>query len=150
MTGDAWIGDWRERLRTAVARKGMSSVTEFARSLPWATYEMLSKELGSDIAPAQMEALLQEEAAARGDVLSFLMDGLTRNLREYLPDGWGVGPEAEFRAARAYSMWVSSLGEELEARGREAWRRLRSFQPPTGWVPTASDPLLEAAFSDQN
>jgi hypothetical protein len=126
----------------------MRTATEFARNAPEATYEELARGLSPDIAPVQLEAVLQEEAVVSGDILGFLKDGLSRNLREYLPEGWKIGPDAEFQASKAYAMWVGALGEEYEALGRSAWRRLRALQPPAGWLPTLSDPLLEAAFED--
>jgi hypothetical protein len=144
-----WDGEWDRRIYERVRARDYSSVTGFAEARPGASYGDLARELGDDIAVAQLETLLRNEATKGGFVERFGRGSLVRLLREYCPEGWGSGNDFTFRAARAFATWVSTLGDEYQTAAERTWGILKARQPPQGWLPTsADDPFLKAVFTD--
>jgi len=126
----------------------VESVSEFANAHPGATFAELAQRLSPDVAPIQVETLFRDEALRSGRFSQYVRDSLVRNLRSYLPDGWGVGPQAHFQASRAFASWMSMLGDKYDAPAERMWNRLRELSPTQGWQPIGrDDELVLAAFS---
>ena len=152
MKVDIWEDDWHLRLSQRVKSLGYRDVTEFAASSPNSPYRELAAKLGDGIAPVQVEILLRAEAVAADDPNGFSRDCLARYLRQDLPDGWGVGVQPEFNAARAFASWSVALDEgdnaELRLKTQRVWQCLHQLAP-NGWkVHGANDPVLIKVFRD--
>jgi len=152
MSVDIWSDDWHIRLSKRVKAMGYRDVTAFAASLPNSPYRELAVKLGDGIAPMQVEKLLRAEAVVAHDLNGFSRDCLARYLWQDLPDGWGLGTQAEFSAARAFASWSAALDDnptgERRLQTERVWRRLQRVAP-IGWrVQGAHDPVLMKAFSE--
>lgn len=165
--GQAWLGDWRARIASRLARRGFSRVADFADTMPRAGLLKLAEVLGtysddninrSDVAAEQVAAVWLEEATSEGSasVERMARRVLVGELYDELPGGWRRDwtgtPEAEaaaFRAASATTSWSEALGPIHAAAAERVFRALREAGGtlPDGWLPTdADDPTLVTIF----
>lgn len=154
--GDAWQGNWEERLYARIRDRGFTSVTEFIESRPGATLVELADELGpKDVAAVQLRWRLVAEAAASGSMERCARSLLARALREELPEGWqrewhdvpGDPTTPLFRKAGALSSVVVALPDAYEDAVDRIGLALDAADIPEGWLPVnADDPLLAEIF----
>ena len=151
-TLSTWSPDWGDRIDYAIRTLGFASLTDFLASMPTRPYSEVARLLGQ-IAPIQIVAVQFQEAKSAGRVRAAAKDSLCRNLLEQLPDGWGVGKNAEWQAVRALSSWSSDIQvtgkcEELEQKLLGIAKALHDMPPPQGWIPNGpEDPVIESIFN---
>ena len=141
--------DWRSALLARVQAQGARDVTEWARTRPSATFRELASLLGDGIAPIRLEQRMREEAEDSQTLDQFARDCFVRQVRQRLPDGWGVGANHDFREAQAFASWAAALGEGYDESKAALLRALKVVGAvPTGWVPEGPcDPVISALFS---
>ena len=153
-----WAGDWHGRVLERVQQRGFQSVTQYASARPSASLLVLAKELGpDDIAAAQIETLLVEEALRNHTIPHVLRDLLVRELHDALPYGWKVPLDDDSRSkvARALARWETDLQIEHrlscfnDAMTLEAGQDLLNAELPTGWLPEGPDDPVIVAFVDR-
>jgi hypothetical protein len=149
-----WSPDWVGRIDNAIRSLGFVSLTEFLASMPSQPYGEIAKRLGQ-IAPIQIIAVQFLEAKSARRVREAAKDSLCRNLVEQLPEGWGVGANAEWQTARALSSWSSEIQvtgecEELKSTLLAVAKALREMPPPQGWIPKGpDDSIIESIFDSR-
>lgn len=149
MTANAWQGDWVARLYGRVKKLGFDSVSSFATSMPRATLFDLADTLGPDIAAVQIERVMYVEAQEVDTIERFAKDMLVRQLRERLPDGWGIGANFVSEAAGAWAAWKGMLDRTFAPAAVRMWHWLKAADIPEGWLPSGpDDPIIERAFAD--
>lgn len=154
--GDAWQGNWEQRLYARIRDRGFSSVTEFIESRPLATLVELADELGQrDVAAVQLRWRWVAEAIATGNMERCARSLLTRTLREELPEGWhrewpdvpGDSRTPLFRKVGALSSTAAALPDAYEESIDRIRVALDAAGIPEGWLPaSADDPLLVEIF----
>jgi hypothetical protein len=142
----AWSQKWADRLERKVQELGYANLTDLLADLPARPYSELAQRLG-DVAPIQIISVQFREARLTGRERDAAKDSLVRNLVEQLPNGWGIGEEAEWQAVRALSSWSSEIQvtgecEELKAKLLAVAHALRELPPPRG----PDDPIIADVF----
>jgi hypothetical protein len=149
-----WLPNWNNRVFQAVRELGFPSLTAYLATVPSVTYDELAKRLGN-FAPVQIVDAQFEEARALNCVRAAAMDSLCRELAEELPEGWGIGEDADWQSVHALSSWSSEITvtgecEEFDSTTMEIARALRALPPPTGWFPVGpDDPIIVAIFDSK-
>lgn len=149
-----WSSDSAKRLYDAVESLGFTNLSDFLASMPSQPYSEVAKRIGQ-VAPIQVIATQFREARSAGRIREAAKDCLCRNLAEKLPNGWGIGENADWQSVRALSSWSSEIqvtGEcaELKPTLLAVGKALRDVQPPQGWTPiTPADPIIESIFDSQ-
>ena len=139
-------------LRDAISSKGFSNPADFFVKYPTASYTTLARTLGPSIAPLALVKLRYQLARHEGSLREAARESLIRELNGHLKRGWGVGTNARFHCASAFSFWLNGFKEYAYSGDDESlllkvWDALTSSKPPTGWHPTScNDPLITAAF----
>jgi hypothetical protein len=165
-----WHGDWETRLLDRLRDLGYTNTLEFLQAFPGHSYKQLVDTIG-DCAVVQLEFLQFKEAEAADRLREAAMDCLTRNLRSYLPRGWGrsdfdstlpasvvdwlkddeVTNRSRFLIASAICHSSASLvrfGAEKPKKMVLVGKALQELNPPLGWQPAGpDDPLIVAAFA---
>lgn len=138
-----WSGDWRNRILERVTALGAESVTAFASLHAGEPLSQLAERLGvQDVAEAQIQELLVEEAAERGTVGRAVRDLLARGLRAALPHGWHspLDENARFDVAAVFSILSSELDAYFDGDATvDVARRFLDETLPSGWRPTGPD-----------
>jgi hypothetical protein len=107
-TQSTWSPDWPDRVGSAIRSLGFANLTDFLASMPARPYGEIANHLGQ-VAPIQVIAVQFREAKSAGRVREAAKDSLCRNLVEQLPDGWGIGDNADWQSVRALSSWSSEI-----------------------------------------
>ena len=148
-----WSDDWQNRILERVRRRGFDSVTDYANHHAGVSLLALADELGpEDIAGAQIESLLVDEAVRSNTVPRLLRDLFVRQLRHRLPEGWRrpLDEAARYRVAAALAHWETELEDHLhKERTFEAGQRLLDADLPTGWLPEGPDDPVIISFVDR-
>jgi len=150
MTASVWSEDWPERLLMRAKQLGFSNVNALVSARAPATFAEIAKELGDDVAAAQVAMLLRHELEAADKAECLLRLTFIAAVRTHFPKGWDDGEDALFRRASVYANWLGWSGPEQEARAEAAWARFTtSCRPPRGWKPAhMADPILDAMFAE--
>jgi hypothetical protein len=153
-TQSTWSPNWSGRIRNTVRSLGFANLTECLASMPSQPYGEIARRLGN-VAPIQIIALQFQEAKSSGRLREAAMDSLCRNLVEQLPEGWGVGENAEWQSVRALSSWTSEVqvtGEcqEFKSTLLAVATAFREMPPPRGWIPHGpDDSIIESIFDSR-
>lgn len=146
-----WLPNWNNRVFQAVRELGFPSLAAFLAKVPSLPYDQVAKRLGH-FAPIQIIDAQFQEARELNCVRAAAMDSICRELAEELPEGWGIGEEADWRSIHALSSWTSEIivtgeCEELRYQLRAISTALRALPPPIGWLPGGpDDPIIVAIF----
>lgn len=148
-----WSGDWHRRILERVRELGFESVTQYASARVGTSLLVLAEELGpDDIAAAQLESILVEEATSAHAIPYALRDLLVRRLRAALPEGWEypLNEESRFKVAGALAAWGAEHKDRFEGNSRfAAGQDLLNADLPTGWLPEGPDDPVVIAFVDR-
>jgi hypothetical protein len=156
--GKTWSGDWHGRVLERVQQRGFKSVTEYARDRPGVSLIVLADELGpDDIAAAQIESVLVEEAIRARSVPHVLRDLLVRELRSALPHGWKypLDEASRSKVAGALARWETDLqiAHHLDCFDEEmtfnAGQDLMDAEFSAGWLPESPDDPVIVAFVER-
>ena len=151
--GRSWDGNWKDRLRERVHKRGYASLTAFADTRPTASLVDLAEELGADdLNAVQVFSGLVSEAEASHRLTRLTRSQFVRELYECLPNGWPVVMDDanRFKTARALGSWTAFTPETHKERVRRARAVLRSNPPPPGWRPLGpDDELLRMLLPDE-
>jgi len=138
-----WQADWRSRLYEAAQRLGYSTITQFAKERPEATWSQLAQELenhsSSRFAPVQVYSTQQSEITTPMEMSYYIKSSLVRRIREAIPDGWSGGDDFTFKVVSAFANWTASLPQEYTEQCRNSYRELISKQLEQGWLPHGPD-----------
>jgi hypothetical protein len=149
----AWSGDWHGRILERVRLLGYETVTEYAADRVGIWLVSLAHELGpGDIAGAQIQALLVEEAIRTDTIPRLLRDLFVRELRHRLPQGWSYPLAAASRSgvAGAYAGWWAELQDHLDHEASTAAAKdLLDAELSPGWLPDGPDDPVIIAFVDR-
>src|SRR5262249_12655949 len=138
-----WSTNWLGQMVNSIRSLGFTNLTQLLASMPCRPYSEVAGRL-REVAPIQIIKVQFLEAKSEGRVREAAIDCLCRNLIDQLPEGWGVGENAEWQSVRALSSWTS----EVQATGEcEEWKStllaiakaLRETPPPAGWIPKGQD-----------
>jgi hypothetical protein len=149
----AWTGDWKARIADRLRDLGCAGMSQFIAMFPRESFYELSKRLGDDVAPIQMEAFLAWEGHETGRDREIAMECLVRLMYEHNRRGWNKGRHASFRQSSVLSKWlsVSVLAENVNrfrVEKEQVWKALKDSQPPEGWLPeSAQDSFIQQAFT---
>lgn len=150
---EAWIGDWRGRIRGYVRAQGYITLSAFLSDYPGHTYGQLAEILGPDVAPIQIAETARDDAETTMALRAIAQDALVRYLQAHLPQGWGsVDKLTHFNRAHAFAAWASLLNRakqsrETDGRAQSVWNALEQLAPEPSWQPTSPhDPLIQRAF----
>jgi hypothetical protein len=128
-----------------VRERGAKSLTELARWYPRKTLRELAQEL--DALVVQLESVLVYEARGTDGFDELARSLLVRELRQYIPRGWGVGDDFLGEFMSAHSLWASALPEAFDAQTDVVFSALRAADPPHGWLPDGpDDPIIARCF----
>jgi hypothetical protein len=148
-----WSGDWHSRILARVRQRGFENVTQYANARVGASLLVLADELGpDDIAAAQLESMLVEEAIRTNSIPRALRDLFVRRLRAGLPEGWKhpLDEKSRFEVAGALADWKSEIKGHLdEDRTFAAGQALLNAELPPGWLPDGPDDPIIVAFVDR-
>ncbi len=148
-----WSGDWHSRILERVRQHGFDSVTDYANDRVGVSLDVLADELGpEDIAGAQLQCLLLEDAIRSNTVPRLLRDLFVRELREALPQGWKypLDDDSRFRVVGAVADWVAEFQDHIDDQGKSAARRaLLDAELPLGWLPDGPDDPVIVGFVDR-
>jgi hypothetical protein len=145
-----WSGDWHSRILERVRQRGFDTLTAFANKRVGVSLVALAEELGAeDIAGAQIQSVLVDEATGNSTIPRLLRDLFVRELRDRVPQGWGNPPDDDFRSevAGAYAAWWSELKGYLNHESSTAAARdFLNAELPPGWLPDGPDDPVIVAF----
>jgi hypothetical protein len=145
-----WSGDWHSRVLERVREHGFETVTDYANDRVGVSLDVLADELGpDDIAGAQLQCLLLEEATRSNAIPRLLRDLLVRELRDRLPQGWKypLDDRSRYEVAAAIAAWVAEFQDHLDAEGKSSARRaLLAAELPPGWLPDGPDDPVIVVF----
>jgi hypothetical protein len=166
--GQAWLGDWRARIRDRVRERGFSSVAAFAEAHPTLSAIELAEELStdhstqlnqSDVAADQVVAVWRDEAhrSDEGAIERFARRLLVGELHRDLPGGWRSnwrGAEARAEMSRMTALvarWACYIDPKNDGTSARVFDALLAGGTegtiPEGWLPSsADDPLLVEIF----
>ena len=153
-----WSGDWHGRVLERVQQRGFESVTQYASDRPGVSLIVLADELGlNDIAAAQIESVLVDEAIATRTIPHVLRDLLVRELRYALPHGWKypLDDASRSKVAGALAGWETDLqiAHHLDCFNDEmtfkAGQDLMNAELPAGWLPEGPEDPVIVAFVDR-
>ncbi|SRR6266540_2070137 len=148
-----WSGDWHRRILERVRQQGFNTVTEYANHRAGVSLLALADELGpEDIAGAQLQSVMLEEATRSNTVPRLLRDLLVRQLRYRLPQGWKrpLDEGARYEVAAALAHWETELKDHLDnERTFAAGQHLLDAELPPGWLPDGPDDPVIVAFVDR-
>jgi hypothetical protein len=148
-----WSGDWHGRILERVHQRGFETVTQYTDQHPGVSLLVLADELGQDdVAAAQIQSILVEEAIRTRTVPRVLCDLLVRELRDRLPQGWKYPLDDESRSevAGAFAGWKTELEEHLDRHAAlAAGKDLLNAELPTGWLPEGPEDPVIVAFVDR-
>ena len=140
--GEAWGGNWPERLEKELERQGVSSLLEFAQKSGSTTYDEIANALEGPFAPIQMMAVIRKEFEDRANAMGFVADCLYRYLHKESPGASHSQKGREFRAAMAHAAWAAAIGAGNEEALSEVWVSLKD-RLLEGWLPSSpDDPVL--------
>jgi hypothetical protein len=143
--GQAWEGNWRDRLYERVRERGYDSLTAFADARPTASLVALAEELGEEnVAGVQVFRGLLAEAERGKRVTRLVRSIFVRMLTQSLPEGWPtvMDDTHRFKVAKAIGAWSAYTPETHEKRVEQARAALRTSPPPPGWRPLGPDDAL--------
>ncbi len=148
-----WVPDWQAKLYKAVNELGCSTVIEFARNRPSATWSQIAEELercsGSRFAPVQFDMVFQSELKTIADWNYYIISSLVRLIREAIPNGWASGEDFRFRVATAFASWSACLPKKYTDPCRKVFHALMAKQLHEGWLPLdAEDPIILEALTN--
>lgn len=149
-----WSGDWQRRLNDRLTGLGFDSAEAFVLAREGNTFEQLTRELGPDVAPAQVEMMYLRECRDAGRMVQAAAECLARTVIERFPRGWGVGVRLEFRTAGALAAWISDMKNDIDqselgpgALDAVADALQKTHPPPKGWLPkNGQDPMIQRAI----
>lgn len=148
-----WSGDWHSRLLERVREQGFETVTEYANHRAGASLLTLADELGpEDIAGAQIQSALLDEAIRTNTVPRLLRDLFVRQLRHRLPQGWTrpLDERSRYKVASAFAGWASELKEHVDDDASSAAARaFLDADFPAGWLPEGPEDPVIVAFVDR-
>lgn len=167
--GQAWSGDWQQRVFDRLHKRGFADIGTFADARPAASLIELADELSidedanidySDVASEQVARLWHEETTKRGAAAIERMARrvLVGELRRGLPEGWSSdwteskeGISSGYRVSSAATQWMNALGKENKDASERIFAALleegRTGGIPRGWLPeSADDPILLRIF----
>jgi hypothetical protein len=151
--GKTWSGNWHDRILERVQERGFETVTQYAGEHPGTSLIELAKDLGpDDVAGAQIQSILVEEAVRTGTVTRALRDLFVRELRESLPQGWKfpLDEDSRSRVAGALASWKVELKDHLDGETSfAAGQDLLRAELPTGWLPEGPDDPVIVVFVDR-
>ena len=73
-----WEPVWHERIELLVREKGHSSISEYARAYPKASWVGLAEQLGENVAGIQLKTMVRHEATANNQMHLFARESLVR------------------------------------------------------------------------
>src|SRR2546430_17226787 len=85
-----WHGDWRARVRRTIHEVGCETLAEYLAKHPAEPFISVARRLGEDVAAIQLEHMQLDEARQQGQLRFAAMDSLARQIRRFLPNGWGI------------------------------------------------------------
>ncbi len=148
-----WSGDWHSRILERVRQRGFDTVTAYANDRVGVSLDVLADELGpEDIAGAQLQCLLLEEATRSNTVPRLLRDLFVRELRDRLPQGWNypLDDRSRYEVAAALAHWGTELKDHLDdERTFAAGQDLLDAELPLGWLPDGPDDPVIVGFVDR-
>jgi hypothetical protein len=140
-TGEAWQGNWPERLTSELNRRGIASLRAFAESVATTTYTDIAAALEGPFAPIQMMMAIRKEFHDRGDAKGFVADCLYRYLTEYVRASVVERESREVQAAQAIGACGAAIGSGNSASILEVWHGLKD-RVLEGWLPGSPDDAL--------
>jgi hypothetical protein len=146
-----WSGDWHGRILERVRQCGFNTANANDRvGVPLLT---LAHDLGpDDIAAAQLQSVLLDEAQRTNTVPRLLRDLLVRELHYRLPEGWTnpLDDRTRYEVVAAIAAWWAEFRDHLDAEGKAAARRaLLEMDLPVGWLPEGPNDPVIVAFVDR-
>ncbi len=148
-----WSGDWHSRILERVRQHGFDLLTDYANHRVGVSLDVLADELGpEDIAGAQLQYLLLEEAVRGHSVPRVLRDLFVRELRDRLPQGWRcpLDDASRYSVAAALAAWGAELTDYIDDEQRFiAGQTLLDAELPPGWLPDGPDDPVIVAFVDR-
>lgn len=148
-----WSPDWPDQVESKARALGFANLTELLAGMPARPYGEVANRLG--VVPMQVLAVQYREAGLTGRIRDAAKDSLARNLVQKLPNGWGMGEDADWQAVHALSSWSSGIQvtggrPDLRPMLLRIANALRTLPPPQGWVPCGpSDPIIEYVFESE-
>ena len=149
-----WDPEWASNINEKINLIGFNSISELLKDMVGQSYAAVAERLGNT-APIQVIALQFREARINGNLREAAKDSLVRNLVEKLPNGWGIGVDADWKSVLALSSWTSEIEvtggcEELEPILLSIAQAIRKLPPPEGWCPNSpNDPIIKRVFDSQ-
>lgn len=167
--GQAWIGDWRTRIKRRLEQRRAPNIEALADIYPTSSLIDLATVLSiddekhvdrSDVAADQLAEVWREDVAPRGIAGAERMARrlLVGELHRNLPGGWVQNWEDDddsgspsSRLTRLFALWTRQVGEEHRKRAHDLFRGMvaegRAGHIAPGWLPSsAADDLLCALF----
>jgi hypothetical protein len=126
----------------------------FVAARPQQTFDQLARELGSPIAPVQVEMAFLAECRDAERFMEGAAECLARSIVHQFPKGWRRSVRADFRVASALVNWATSMLHDVDQKVLSktdldaiATALTEQVSPPLGWLPsTGQDPLIQEAF----
>ena len=144
--GEAWRGDWQDRLAAELKRRGFGSLRAFSKENRCTTYTAIANALDGPFAPIQMMMAIRSEFRQNADAVGFVADSLFRYLSEYTRAPATQAKVRESQAAQAIGACGAAIGDANDESLFSAWRTLRG-PILEGWLPTdTDDPSLRLAI----
>lgn len=152
----AWSSDWKRKALEQVKALGFETLIDYVNAREGRTFEELASELGSAVAPIQVEMLYLSEGRNSGRLVECAAECLARVIIERFRRGrgWGTGVRLEYRTTGALVDWKVSVMRDAGDAGLSEDKlnaistALRDVvRPPAGWMPrNGKDPYIQRAF----
>jgi len=136
------------RIRTALARLGVSDVLDWAGRNCRKSLVVLNRELDASVAPVDLEHFMRKVAAESLRYDEFVRVEAVRWLNVYFPQGVAASNQQDHGFTAGWAMWASLFGPSSQKRARTVWESIEArMRERPSWCPQGpDDPALRAAF----